>query len=191
MIKVNNEVKCSFPLFHFTNFLLYKTRACLSIEFFYSCLNNKTLISSIYSFLIQKKRYYKAGKNTVKKSTRKLYAQKGTGRARRGSGKSVIMRGGRRLFINGNKAEEKKYLKKRCKFIFLCILLNKRSTVMVVLSCFHVHSFCGIKKYLEVQLNIIGLNKKEICCLYNNKMNRDTLSTFLLSMQNKCLIILI
>ncbi len=58
-------------------------------------------------------------------STRKLYAQKGTGRARRGSIKSPLMRGGGIVFGPSPRSYRQRMPKKMRRLAFACVLSQK------------------------------------------------------------------
>jgi large subunit ribosomal protein L4 len=61
----------------------------------------------------------------VSGSTRKLYAQKGTGRARRGSIKSPLMRGGGVVFGPSPRSYRQRMPKKMRRLAFTCVLSQK------------------------------------------------------------------
>jgi large subunit ribosomal protein L4 len=114
----------------------------------------------------------RAGTATVKNrsdvvgSTRKLFRQKGTGRARRGDIKSPLLRGGGVVFGPHPRSYDKKVSKKVRKMALRMALSCKlKDNELIVLDQFEMErikskDFCGVAKTLDVMNALIITSEK-------------------------------
>lgn len=147
MIKVVNDIGLSFPVLNSNNFLFYYKDSVINFKHaatyvaMFSTLNRISSIFSYYSLF-----HKRTLSNVVLKfrkfiniSNRKLRTQKGSGRARIGSGKSPLFKGGATTFIYKGRFRSIRLLKRRYKSILFYLLVNKRVNVLVpfMFSCIH------------------------------------------------------
>lgn len=99
-------------------------------------------------------------------STRKLFKQKGLGRARIGSRKSPILRGGVASFIYKSKFRKIKSLK-NIRYVVFGAILNIRSNVFVVCKLLCFHSFEKYSKYFKRQLCLLGKQVDSSVSIYS------------------------
>nr|ANJ44329.1 ribosomal protein L4 [Cyclospora cayetanensis]ANN13264.1 ribosomal protein L4 [Cyclospora cayetanensis]ANN13292.1 ribosomal protein L4 [Cyclospora cayetanensis]ANN13321.1 ribosomal protein L4 [Cyclospora cayetanensis]ANN13350.1 ribosomal protein L4 [Cyclospora cayetanensis] len=108
-------------------------------------------------------------RNKLSKSTKKPWQQKGLGRARAGSFKSPLWRGGSKLFGPINKIIDIKLQTKKKKITFFYLLLNKRTYISFIFISPILYTFENINEYLNKQKRIKGLfYNKLIYILCNN-----------------------
>lgn len=101
-------------------------------------------------------------------STKKLYRQKGTGRARVGSKKSPIIRGGAASFIYKSKYRKLGVLRRRVRLLFFYVLLNKRAYVIITLMFVCQHKFKKCKDCLSTYLRLTkAINLEESIIMFS------------------------
>lgn len=101
-------------------------------------------------------------RNNISKSTKKIYRQKGLGKARIGSLKSPLHRGGSVLFGPISKKLDILLQKKQKKISFFYLLLNKRTYISFIFITPIIYSFENNIEYLNRQKRIKGLFSKNI-----------------------------
>lgn len=175
-----NQLYFIFPLKLFNNEYIYINKKYINILYVYNKYNNISFINcikyinNIYNILI--KLFHKIKKNNtinrneIWKSTRKPWQQKGLGKARAGSFKSPLWKGGSIIFGPKNKIIKIVLQIKKKKLNFFYIILNKRTYISFVIILSIIYFFNNIKEYYSQQKRIQGLfSKKIIYVLLNNR----------------------
>ena len=127
-------------LIKYVNNIYYITRKLLS------CIEKKNTIN----------------RNNLSKSTKKMYRQKGLGKARIGSFKSPLHRGGSILFGPVSKKLDILLQKKQKKISFFYLLLNKRTYISFIFITPIIYTFENNIEYLNRQKRIKGLFSENI-----------------------------
>ncbi len=153
--------------------------------FFNSFKTSIKYINTIYAIFIKiHKRVQKSNlisRNSLSKATRKPWPQKGLGKARSGSFKSPLWRGGSVLFGPKSKTLSVILQKKKNKLGFVYLLLNKRTYISFAFLMPLVHSFNNAVEHLSQQRRIQGcFSQKSLYVLVNNiKHKRSKESLFI------------
>lgn len=179
IILFSNKLNLTFPLrlFHNEYFFLKNKYFIIKYIFFkttsFSFIKSIKYINNIYYTVVKLfsriKKSNVINRNNLFKSTRKPWQQKGLGRARSGSFKSPLWRGGSVLFGPISRILFVVLQKKKKKISFLYLLLNKRTYISFIFISPIIHTFNNIKEYLNKQQRIKGLfSKKVTYVLLNN-----------------------
>ena len=174
------EIQYIYPIKSFNNFLYLVSNSYVSIKNIYNKnILNYNLIKNI-SFLyklyinLSHRRKTKQVKtiSKVSKSNKKPWPQKKLGKARAGSFKSPLWRGGGIIFGPISKVNKIKINKKLKKFSIMYILLNKRSQIHFIYFYSLIHSFKTFDDHIKQQLRINGIfsNKILIITLKKNML---------------------
>lgn len=178
-----NKLNLIFPLRLFNNEYIFLKERYIIIKYIYiKEINNISFISiikyinNIYYTTIKLSHKVKKNniinRNDMSRSTKKPWQQKGLGRARSGSFKSPLWRGGSRLFGPKSRIIHIILQNKKKKINFFYLLLNKRTYISFILILPIIYSFNNIKDYLIQQERIKGVSfKKSIYVLFNSRIN--------------------
>lgn len=104
-------------------------------------------------------------------SNKKLYQQKGLGKARVGSKKSPLQKGGSISFGLNTKSIFNSLIKKKFFLILKYLCLNKRSNIYIINIFNYIKYLNKFKNYLKLQLKLNGILTNKILCLNLNKKN--------------------
>lgn len=179
---VFEKLNLVYPLLLFdSNCICFKNK-CILIKWNYcknSFVNYIKSIFSIYNvYYVNKKIFKRVRKKNVitrqflSKSTRKPWNQKGLGRARSGSFKSPLWRGGSTLF--GSKSVRLLFSlnKKNKRLTFFYLLLNKRTFISFCFLSFLLHRFNTIFHFTVKEQRVSGIVSKNICyIMMHDSMN--------------------
>nr|QUE28831.1 ribosomal protein L4 [Porphyropsis coccinea] len=117
-------------------------------------------------------------RSEVRGGGRKPWKQKGTGRARAGSNRSPLWRGGGVIFGPSNLINyNKKINQKESQLALRTLLFNKRSKTTIVENFDQEFSIPSTKKLLEAIVRWEINKKQKILIICNNKTNNVYLST--------------
>ena len=174
-----NKLNLIFPLKLFNNEYIFLKKKYIIIKYIYiknkdiSFITSIKYISNIYYTIIKLfhniKKSNTINRNNISKSTKKPWQQKGLGKARSGSFKSPLWRGGSVLFGPKSRIIHITLQIKKKKLNFFYLLLNKRTYISFIVMLPIIYSFNNIKKYLNQQKRIKGLfSNKSIYILLNN-----------------------
>lgn len=174
-----NKLNLIFPLKLFNNEYIFFKKKYIIIKYIYlknndiSFITSIKYISNIYYIIIKLfhkiKKSNTINRNNISKSTKKPWQQKGLGKARSGSFKSPLWRGGSVLFGPKSRIIHITLQIKKKKLNFFYLLLNKRTYISFIVMLPIIYSFNNIKKYLNQQKRIKGLfSNKSIYILLNN-----------------------
>lgn len=174
-----NKLNLIFPLKLFNNEYIFLKKKYIIIKYIYlknndiSFITSIKYISNIYYTIIKLfhkiKKSNTINRNNISKSTKKPWQQKGLGKARSGSFKSPLWRGGSVLFGPKSRIIHITLQIKKKKLNFFYLLLNKRTYISFIVMLPIIYSFNNIKKYLNQQKRIKGLfSNKSIYILFNN-----------------------
>lgn len=174
-----NKLNLIFPLKLFNNEYIFLKKKYIIIKYIYlknndiSFITSIKYISNIYYTIIKLfhkiKKSNTINRNNISKSTKKPWQQKGLGKARSGSFKSPLWRGGSVLFGPKSRIIHITLQIKKKKLNFFYLLLNKRTYISFIVMLPIIYSFNNIKKYLNKQKRIKGLfSNKSIYILLNN-----------------------
>lgn len=178
---ISNKLNIIFPLTLFNSEYIYLKNKYIIIKYIYfkypiiSFFKTIKYINTIYYIII--KLFHRIKKNNIisrnnlSKSTRKPWPQKGLGKARSGSLKSPLWRGGSRLFGPISRIVYIVLQTKKKKLNFFYLLLNKRTYISFIFILPTIHTFNNIKEYFIQQKRIKGLfSKKLTYILLNNNI---------------------
>ena len=174
-----NKLNLIFPLKLFNNEYIFLKKKYIIIKYIYlknndiSFITSIKYISNIYYTIIKLfhkiKKSNTINRNNISKSTKKPWQQKGLGKARSGSFKSPLWRGGSVLFGPKSRIIHITLQIKKKKLNFFYLLLSKRTYISFIVMLPIIYSFNNIKKYLNQQKRIKGLfSNKSIYILLNN-----------------------
>lgn len=110
-------------------------------------------------------------RNELSSSTKKIWKQKGLGKARIGSLKSPIIRGGNILFGPKSRILNIILQIKKNKINFFYILLNKRTYISFLVLIPTIHTFNNIIEYLNQQKRIKGFFSYKLNYFCFNSIN--------------------
>lgn len=163
-----NKLKFKFPIKLFANEHFFLKKSYIIIKYLYfnmlftsSFFKSIKYVNNSYYTILQL--FCRIRKNTILTrnnlfhSTRKLYPQKGLGKARSGSLKSPLRRGGSIIFGPITKTLDIVLHTKRKKLSFFYLVLNKRTYISFIFISPVIHNFINIDEYLNQQKRINGL----------------------------------
>ena len=107
MVRINDIVNICFPIVDSNNFLFYIKGSIFNISYigtFMSSYFNFCKIFSVFSYYYSRPKKFKSNvilkpRSFINKSNKKVRRQKGIGKARMGSYKSPLVKGGSAAFI--------------------------------------------------------------------------------------------
>lgn len=161
-----NKTEIFFPMLNCNNLLYNHSYGLVSIKYDLLSYYNKYYISNninsvfFFYYIALKKVYsnvsYKKFRKNISYSNVKVRNQKGLGRARLGSKKSPLLKGGSSLFVVGRKISRKKIPKKIFKSVIFLLLINKRAYIIISILFPHLHFFETLENCLKKQIRILG-----------------------------------
>lgn len=180
LLKINN-LNFLFPLSVFNNeYFFFKNKLCV-IKYIYQQVYYVSFIKSIKiisnNYLISKKLLQNIKKsnvitrNAIAKSTKKPWRQKGLGKARAGSSKSPLWRGGSVLFGPISRKLSIILQTKKKKISIFYLLLNKRTYISFIFLTPNIHTYNNIIEYLEQQKRIKGYFSNKLIYILYHKIN--------------------
>lgn len=179
----SNKLNITFPLSLFKNeyFFLKNKYFIIKYIFFksisFSFIKSIKYINNTYYTLVKLVRKIKKSnvinRNNLFRSTRKPWQQKGLGRARSGSFKSPLWRGGSVLFGPISRILFVVLQKKKRKISFFYLLLNKRTYISFIFISPIIHTFTNIKEYLNKQQRIKGLFSRKVTYVLINNIKHN------------------
>lgn len=185
-----SKLNIKFPIKLFNNEYIYINNKYFIIKYLFIKSFNFPFIylikyiNNIYYIII--KLFHKIKKNNIitrnniSKSTKKPWAQKGLGKARAGSFKSPIWRGGSTLFGPKNRIINIILQSKKKKLNFFFLLLNKRTYISFTIILPIIYTFNNIEEYLKKQKRIKGIfSKKLIYILVKNNLKKNYFFPFI------------
>lgn len=160
-----NKLAIIFPIKLFSIEHLFLKNKCIMIKYLFlnydlSFVKSIKFSNNIYYIVIKLFNKIKKGniivRNNLSSSTKKVWGQKGLGRARIGSFKSPILRGGSALFGPISRILNIVLQIKKNKISFFYILLNKRTYISFLVLIPTIHIFNNIIEHLYQQNRING-----------------------------------
>ncbi len=179
IISRSKKVHLIFPLNLFLTEYFFFQNKFFKLQYIFLQLIIRSFLKAIrnitFSYLITLKLFKRIKKsnvitkNNLSGSTKKLWRQKGLGKARVGSVKSPLWRGGSILFGPISRILSFKLQTKKKKISFFYILLNKRTYISFVFLTPTMYTFSNIRERLCQQRRLKGLfSKKLIYVVLNN-----------------------
>lgn len=173
------NILLNFPIRLWENWQIYLKHYKFIIEF--SFLYNKNLLEIIkfisfnLNFELKKLKRFTISNTKIKSfsnySNRKLYQQKGLGKARVGSLKSPIQRKGAVSFGLKFKSIPNCIKKNNFMLILKYLILNKRSNIYII-NIFNIIKYLDkFKNYLQLQLQLNGILSNKILFVSLDKHN--------------------
>lgn len=176
-------------LFFKNKYIIIKYLKFYNLSFIKSIkFNNSIYYTIVKLFNCIKKSNIKT-RNELYSSTRKLWKQKGLGKARVGSIKSPIRKGGSVLFGPKSRILNVILQIKKNKLSFFYILLNKRTYISFLFLIPTIHTFNNIIEYLHKQKRIKGLFSYKLNYICFNNINYIKNKNYLISYINSLNII--
>lgn len=180
-----NNLHFIFPLNLFNNEYFFLKNKYIIVKYVYFKIPNHIFFVKLIKYInniyyitkkllncIKKKNIIT--RNNLSKSTKKIYRQKGLGKARVGSLKSPLHRGGSILFGPVSKKLDVLLQKKQKKISFFYLLLNKRTYISFIFIMPIIYTFENNIEYLNRQKRIKGLFSKNILyVIFYNMKNKN------------------
>lgn len=162
-----NNLKFKFPIKLFVSEHFFLRKRFLIIKYLYNnLLTNISFFKSIkylnnnYYTILQLffriKKHNSLSRNNLSYSTKKLYQQKGLGRARSGSLKSPLRKGGSIVFGPIARTLNIMLQAKKKNISFFFLVLNKRTYISFIFLLPIMHTFINFNEYLNQQKRING-----------------------------------
>lgn len=174
----SNKLNLMFPIKLFNTEYLFLKNKYIIIKYIYlnfynfSFIKSIKFINNIYYTVLKLstciKKSNTISRNNLHRSTKKLWNQKGLGKARIGSLKSPLLRGGSILFGPISRILFIKLQTKKNKISFFYLLLNKRTYISFLFLIPTIHTFNNIKEYLFQQKRINGFFSTKLNYIFLN-----------------------
>ncbi len=167
MVIYSNKLNMVFPIKLFLPEYLFLKNKYVTVQYIYLKFYNFSFFKSIkfvndiyytmFKLITRIKKSNVITRNNLSKSTKKILMQKGLGKARVGSLKSPIHRGGSVLFGPISRILSIILQIKKTKLSFCYLLLNKRTYISFIFLTPLIHTFNTFSEHIYQQKRINGL----------------------------------